>query len=608
MKLLNFASATILLSLCSSQLVRSRRVFQLDEQESPKNGTPQDPRITPPGPLASPNYVAPEKPKYDYSEVLHKSQIFYHTQRSGKLPYQRLAWRSDSCFECKGKYGEDLSGAWYEAANTMKWSQPLGYTIMQLAFNILAFGDAMEAVNEKNEAMENLKWGTDYLINAHPAPLAFVAQLGTSAVGKTDVDFGYFGPPEFYEQYVPMGIMHTAFYVTPENPSSEILGIASAAMSATAMVFKDSNPDYAKTLLDHAAQLYHFGTAYPGTFMKSNDTNWTTVKEWYPSTEWRDELALAAIFLYQATNNQTYLDEGIKWYNAATNAGTEWSWDDQGAACHILLYHITKQDVYKTNAQRFFDAWLPGEKQTVKQTPRGLSFYEKWGSLSYAANTAFAMIYHARDLGYNDPYSKRLLNHATQQMNYILGDCGRSWVVGFGQDYPQRPYHKGSYNSYIDYPLRGQPQAKVGDDFLNSMTKNRFILYGALVGGPDNDDTFFDDRTNYVYTEVTQDYNAAFQGSLAGLIDWYGHSNFHAFSDCNLDLGWSHANVTGKPPQYAEDDCYHTCNTNCAKKAGTATAVGDKAAGKAPSAANSLAHGGLVLGAVVGLSVLSSIY
>ncbi|ORX97922.1 family 9 glycoside hydrolase [Basidiobolus meristosporus CBS 931.73] len=526
-------------------------------------GTAEDPRITPPGPLATGNYSAPKKPAYDYSEVLHKSQIFYHSQRSGKLPYQRLAWRTDSCVDCKGEYGEDLSKAWFEAANTMKWSQPLGFTIMQLAFNILAFGDAMEAVNEKKEAMENLKWGTDYLISAHPAPLAFVAQLGTSAVGETDVDFGYFGPPEFYDEYVPLGIKHTAFYVTPENPSSEILGIASAAMAASSSVFKDSDPNYAKTLLGHAEQLYKFATDHQGTFMESNNANWTTVKEWYPSTNWQDELGLAAVFLYQATNNKVYLDEGIKWYTAAYNGGYEWSWDDQEGACHVLLYHLTKEEVYKKNAKEFFDAWLPGPNQKVQQTPRGLSFYEKWGSLSYSANVAFAMIYHAKDLGYDDPYAQRLLNHATQQMNYILGDCGRSWVVGFGKDYPQRPYHKASYNAYIDYPMKGQPQYAVGSDFLESMTKNRFILYGALVGGPAFDDSFFDNRRDYVYTEVTQDYNAGFQGALAGMIDWYGASNFQPHSDCTLDLGWDHPNATAQRPKYPKDDCYHTCNTGC---------------------------------------------
>lgn len=36
----------------------------------------------------SDKFPATDKSAYDYSEVLHKSFIFYFQQRSGKLPYQ----------------------------------------------------------------------------------------------------------------------------------------------------------------------------------------------------------------------------------------------------------------------------------------------------------------------------------------------------------------------------------------------------------------------------------------------------------------------------------------------------------------------------------------
>jgi endoglucanase len=38
-----------------------------------------------------------------------------------------------------------------------------------------------------------------------------------------------------------------------------------------------------------------------------------------------------------------------------------------------------------------------------------------------------------------------------------------------------------------------------------------------LVGGPDSNDNYNDDRTNYVSNEVATDYNAGFQGAVAGL-------------------------------------------------------------------------------------------
>lgn len=44
------------------------------------------------------------------------------------------------------------------------------------------------------------------------------------------------------------------------------------------------------------------------------------------------------------------------------------------------------------------------------------------------------------------------------------------------------------------------------------------VLYGALVGGPNQNDVYSDDRGDYIANEVATDYNAGWQGALAGLI------------------------------------------------------------------------------------------
>lgn len=50
----------------------------------------------------------------------------------------------------------------------------------------------------------------------------------------------------------------------------------------------------------------------------------------------------------------------------------------------------------------------------------------------------------------------------------------------------------------------------------NSGGDNPNQLDGALVGGPDQGDNYNDDRGDYVHNEVACDYNAGFQGALAG--------------------------------------------------------------------------------------------
>lgn len=53
--------------------------------------------------------------KYNYSEALRLSLLFYEAQRSGKLPEDnKIPWRGDSALDDKGIDGEDLSGGYYD--------------------------------------------------------------------------------------------------------------------------------------------------------------------------------------------------------------------------------------------------------------------------------------------------------------------------------------------------------------------------------------------------------------------------------------------------------------------------------------------------------------
>ena len=47
--------------------------------------------------------------KHDLSEVLHKSLLFYESQRSGSLPAEnRISWRRSAFVNDSGENGEDL--------------------------------------------------------------------------------------------------------------------------------------------------------------------------------------------------------------------------------------------------------------------------------------------------------------------------------------------------------------------------------------------------------------------------------------------------------------------------------------------------------------------
>ena len=60
-----------------------------------------------------------------------------------------------------------------------------------------------------------------------------------------------------------------------------------------------------------------------------------------------------------------------------------------------------------------------------------------------------------------------------------------------------------------------QPATCDWNDY-NSAGPNPQVLYGALVGGPDQSGNYVDNRKDFISNEVATDYNAGFQSAVAG--------------------------------------------------------------------------------------------
>ena len=183
-----------------------------------------------------------------------------------------------------------------------------------------------------------------------------------------------------------------------------------------------------------------------------------------------------------------------------SSLANEFSWDDKKAGAQVLMAQITGENSFKHNTEAFCDAILRRQR-----TPKGLVFISQWGSNRHAANVAFICLM-AGDLGIK---TSTYRTFARSQIHYILGDAGRSFVVGFGNNPPQRPHHGSS-----SCPNRPAP---CGWSDYNSRNPNPQPLYGALVGGPDSNDNYADVRSDYVKNEVACDYNAGFQSAVAAL-------------------------------------------------------------------------------------------
>jgi len=90
------------------------------------------------------------------------------------------------------------------------------------------------------------------------------------------------------------------------------------------------------------------------------------------------------------------------------------------------------------NAAKAFCDWVVN---SVPRSPKGLAFISEWGALRHTSNVVFICL-QAASAGINsDVYNE----FAKEQIDYMLGDGGRSYVVGFGNNPPLRPHHAARY-------------------------------------------------------------------------------------------------------------------------------------------------------------------
>ena len=310
-------------------------------------------------------------------------------------------------------------------------------------------------------------------------------------IGDADIDHAYWGSPESIGDWMerPTWTVHCG------NPGSDIAADFASGMASASLLLKNDDPEFSASLLDHAKQLLEFAQNCRGLY-SDVVANGNT----YTSSDDKDELTFAAAWLYRASGEQQYLDKARQWYDEfyIQWEGSKLNWDDKRLGVQALMAELTEEDRYRGDLETTLNNILDNSQYS----PRGQLFLDKWGSLRHSSNVA-AMATIATKLGINPGKFKPA---AEQQIGYILGDTGRSFVVGYGTNPPTHVHHRGASctGGYCCDPSCGDP--------------NPNIITGALAGGPAApDDHYHDDRADYVMNEVALDYNAGFQMAIAGL-------------------------------------------------------------------------------------------
>ena len=507
--------------LSAALLLRNSEPAQPQPDSNP---SPQpSPQPTPePSPQPAPEPTDEPTPGslMGYDLALGLSFLFYEANRSGDLDEanNRIPWRGDSGLN-DGRdgiyFGDanlanlqaglslDLTGGYHDAGDHVKFGLPLASTLSTLAWGGISFADGYQATDQMDALLETVRWGTDYLLKAQGRDATGATTYFIAQVGDGDADHALWSAPE------DQTIQRPAMAVTPEKPGSDVAAASAAALASASILFRLSGEQsYADTLLDASVSLYEFADCYRGKYSDSIGAVQSFYNSW---SGYHDELAYGAAWLaraveadggegnnYRATALDLYQNEIV-----GLNNGWTHNWDDASYATAVLLAQDAGDAEILADVRLWLDSWVVGTNG-VQITDGGLRHISTWGSLRYAANTAMMAGEVADEL--IDP-DGRYSQLASETIDYILGSNPRqsSYVVGFGNNFPQQPHHRAA--------------SGVGWDEFNSDQPNAHVLAGALVGGPSAADDFAysDSRSDYISNEVAIDYNAGLTGALAFL-------------------------------------------------------------------------------------------
>ena len=451
----------------------------------------------------------------NYGEALQKSILFYEAQQAGDLPeWNRIPWRDDATLNDGADVGVDLSGGWLDAGDNLKFNFPMAYSVTTLAWGGIEYYDAYKRSQQLDDLSQNIRWVTDYLLNSfandNPGEYVLYGQVGD---GKKDHKWWGSAEVVHYEMERP------AYKIDTSCPGTDLAAETSAALASSSILFrKNGDTEYADLLVDKAEKLYDFADSYRG---KYSDCLKQAVPFYTSVNGNQDELTWGAIWLHKAkkAQNKSYSGEYLakaetEYLKMDKPYNYTYQFDDKSYAVYVLLAQETGELEYQERAEAWLDYWTIGyQGERIKYTPGGLAFLAKWGSLPLTANTSFiAFVYSdwLKKTQGDSAKTKRYDDFAISQINYILGQnpSGFSYMIGYGENYPQNPHHRTAHGSWLNSVKKPQ--------------QTRNLLIGALVGGPDGTEDWVDDRNDWVRNEVGVSYNAGLTGALAKMYDEFG--------------------------------------------------------------------------------------
>ena len=423
--------------------------------------------------------------EYNFAKAFQYSLYLYDANMCGSEVDEDTAftWRGnchleDQTMSYNGKT-VDVSGGYHDAGDHVKFNLPQAYYASTLGIGYYEFKDAFTELGQDQHMKIIMDRFAEYFEKCTILDGSGKVEAYCYQVGEGNSDHGYWGPPE--DQTSRQGA-RTAYFTSSSTPCTDIVGETAAALAIYAVNYKTADKAASDEALKYAKALFE----YAESNTKGLSSN-SMAAGFYNGSRWEDDMALASIWLYKATGDSSYQNK-YDTYVQGCQTGWVMSWDDVSAAAYL---YGGKADSTRTI--------IDNKKSIV--SPQGFAYVDgSWGSARY--NTALQLMGLSVDKENN---TSDYQAWALGQMQYLMGSNKdkRNFIVGYNENSPKYIHHRAA-SGYNDVNA-------------NATTPLKYTIYGALAGGPNDQDKYIDKANEYQYAEVAIDYNAGFVGALAGL-------------------------------------------------------------------------------------------